>query len=355
MPDNLDLNTLVGERFTTLELTMGINKRQNEYGLLNGMGLFSEEGIPDRHVKIETRDQSLSIIPTSPVGTPAPADDDPDSRGVIQPIPTFRHAKKHTLLAESLQGVRAYGTDNEPEYVDVKMMEMLDKIQREHRQTKEFLRWGALKGNVYDADGSKLLYNVYDLMGETQHTIEATYRDPDSVDAIQDANDELLDYMEDNALGEVVTGVIKLCSPGYMEALAKNKAFREAFKAYQNDTSSINPNRQSARRPFEFKDVIYLRHRGKCSFKKKDGTTVTHQFIPDGEAIALPLGTTECFRTFFGPAEFLETVNTIGKEIYVKPKLMDLDMGIELHSFSHALNLVTKPRLVVKCTVAAAP
>ncbi len=354
MNGNLDLNSLVGERFSTLELTMGINKRQNEYGLLNGMKLFREEGIPDRHVKIETRDQALSIIPTSPVGTPAPADDTPDDRGVIPPIPTFRHARTHTLLAESMQGVRAFGTEDQPEVVDVKMMEKLDQIQREHRQTKEFNRWGALKGIVYNADGTRQLYNVYELMGETQHEIEAQYWDPDSVDAIQDANDELLDYMEDNALGEIVTGVIKFCSPGYLQAMTKNRDFREAFRAYQNDTSSINPNRQSARRPFEFKDVIYLRHRGKCSFRKKDGTTVTHTFIPDGEAIAVPLGTTECFRTFFGPAEFLETVNTIGQEIYVSPKVMDHNMGIELSSFSHQLNLVTKPRLVVKCTVAPA-
>ena len=58
---NLDLNSLVGERFSTLQLTMGINKRQNEYGLLNGLGLFGEEGIPEHFVKIETRNQTLSI------------------------------------------------------------------------------------------------------------------------------------------------------------------------------------------------------------------------------------------------------------------------------------------------------
>lgn len=348
---NLDLNSLVGERFTTLQLTMGINKRQNEYGLLNGMGLFTEHGITDRHVKIETRNQTLSIIPTSPVGTPAPADDDPDDRAVIPPIPTSRHAKKHTLLAESLQGVRAFGTEDMPDPVDLKVMEMLDKIQREHRQTKEFRRWSALKGRIYDVDGAKLLLDVYATMGETQKIIEWDLENDTATDPIQDGNDELLDYLEDEALGETITGVIKFCSPGYMAAMMKNKEFRDAFKYYANNTGSVDPNRQSARRPFEFKDVIYLRHRGSCSYKKKDGSVVKHTFITDGEAIAVPLGTTDTFKTFFGPAEFLETVNTVGQEIYVKPKVMDLDMGIELHSFSHALDLVTQPRLVVRCKV----
>lgn len=352
MPD-LDINSLIGERFSTLQLTMGINKRQNEYGLLNSMGLFSEDGITERFVKIETRNQTLSIIPTSPVGTPAPADDDPDGRAVIPPIPTFRHAKMHTLLAEDVQGVRQFGTEDMPEFIDAKMMQKLDKIQREHRQTKEFLRWSALKGIVYDADGSKALYNVYDLMGETQKTIEWDLDNANAVDPIQDGNDALLDYLEDEALGETITGVIKFCSPGYMTKMMHNKAFRDAYTYYANDTASVNPNRQSARRPFMFKDVTYLRHRGTCTYKKKDGTTVKHTFIPDGQAIAVPLGTYECFQTFFGPAEFMETVNTVGQEIYVKPEPMKLNMGIELHSFSHMLNLVTKPRLVVKCTVKA--
>lgn len=346
----LDMNSLIGERFSTLELSMAINKRQNEYGLLNSLGLFAEQGIPDRHVKIETRNQTLSIIPTSPVGTPAPADDDPDDRAVIPPIPTFRHAKMHTILAEDLQGVRMFGTDDMPEYPDMKMMEMLDKIQREHRQTKEFLRWQALKGNVYDVDGSKLLYNVYSLMGETQKEIDWDLSNNDAVDPILDGNNELLDYLEDEALGEMVTGVVKFCSPGYFDAMLKNKSFREAYKYFSEQPGEINPNRQMVRQ-FNYKGVTYIRHRGTATYKKKDGTTVKHTFIPANEAIAVPMGTYECFRTFFGPAEFLETVNTIGQEIYIKPDVMKLDMGIELHSFSHQLNLVTKPRLVVKCTI----
>lgn len=349
----LDLNTLVGERFSTLQLTMGINKRQNEYGLLNSMGLFGETGITERFVKIETRNQTLSIIPTSPVGTPAPADDDPDCREVLPPIPTFRHAKKHTLLAEELQGVREFGTEDMPEYPDRKMMEMLDKIQREHRQTKEYLRWGALKGDVYDVDGARKLYNVYDLMGETQKVIDVDLSNAAAVDPILDGNNELIDYMEDEALGETVTGVVEFCSPGYFDVMLKNPSFRDAFKYFSERSGEINPNRDLVRQ-FHYKGVTYVRHRGSASFKKKDGTIVKHTFIPDDEAIAVPMGTYECFLTFFGPAEFLETVNTVGQEIYVKPKIMDLDMGIELHSFSHQLNLVTKPRLVVRRRIKAA-
>jgi len=345
----MNIEAIVNERFTSLQLTQAIAKRTNEYGLLNSMGLFAEKGIPDRQVKIETKSGTLSIIPTSPIGTPAPAADSPDDRDV-RILPTFRHAKQHRLLAEELQGVRMFGSDDQMEVFDYKMLEKIDLIQREHRQTKEFLRWGALKGDVYDADGVRVLYNVYNLMGETQKIIEWDIENVAAVDPIQDGNDELLDYFETEALGETVTGVVKFCSPGYMKAMQKNKDFRDAYKYWANN-GEVNPNRQSLRRPFEFKDVIYVRHLGKCSFKKADGTVVTHTFIPDDESIAVPMGTMETFRTFFGPAEFAETVNTIGQEIYVKPSMMKLDMGVELHSFSYALNLVTKPRLVVRCKI----
>jgi len=344
----MDINAIVNERYTVVELTAAINNRQNEYGLLNSLGIFAEKGIPDRFVKIERREQTLHIIPTSPIGTPAPGDDDPDPAN-IRLLPTFRHAKKHTLLAESLQGVRKFGTDDQTEVFDEKVMEKLDKIQREHRQTKEFLRWGALKGNVYDADGVRVLYNVYDAMGETQKTIDEELGDPDTIDAISDANMALLDYLEDEAFGETITGIVKFCSEGYHEALLKNKDFREAYRYFEAQ-GGPNPNRELLRRPFNYKGVTYFRHRGQCSFKKSDGSIVTHRFIPENEAISVPLGTNETFESFFGPGEFMEAVNTIGEELYVKPDVMKLNMGLELHSFSYPLHLVKQPRLVVRNT-----
>ncbi|MFN3625187.1 MAG: major capsid protein [Hyphomicrobium sp.] len=344
----MEIDAIVNERYTVLELTAAITNRQNEYGLLNSLGLFAEKGIAERFVKIERREQTLHIIPTSPVGTPAPADDDPDPAN-IRILPTFRHAKKHSLLAEDLQGVRKFGTEDQLEVFDEKVMEKLDKIQREHRQTKEFLRWGALKGNVYDADGVKVLYNVYTEMGEVQKVIDWALGDAASVDAIADGNMALHDYLEDEALGEPISGVVMFCSEGYHNALMKNKDFREAYRYFES-RGGPNPNRELLRGPFTFKDVTYFRHRGKCSFKKSDGSIVTHQFIPTNEAIAVPLGTYETFESFFGPGEFMEAVNTIGQEIYVKPDVMKLNMGVELHSFSYPLHLVKKPRLVVRCT-----
>jgi len=43
-----------------------------------------------------------------------------------------------------------------------------------------------------------------------------------------------------------------------------------------------------------------------------------HKFVPTNEAIFFPEGTQNTFRTFVGPADFIETVNTIGLSLYSK-------------------------------------
>jgi len=354
----MQIRDLVDTHFSTTQLAEAIETIPNVYGLLStlsnpdGSPLWAEKGIKDRAVKIDIKAQGISIIQTSPLGTPAPAADQPDDRSVRM-LPTFRHAKMDAMLIEELRGVRSFGTDIDPEDANKIVFERYQKLLLEHRQTKEFLRFGALNGDVYDANGTSLLYNVYTLMEEQQKAIEWDLDNATAVDPIQEGNDELLDHMEQNALGEPVQGIIKICSPGYIKSMQQNKDFREAFKYFANQGSQINPNRQSLRRPFEFKDVIYLRHTGFCSFKKKDGSVITHKFLRDNEAIAIPLGTQNVFRTYFGPAEW-DAPGMDGVEMHAKLDPMKLDLGVEMHTFSYQLNTILKPRLVVRCKIKAA-
>lgn len=343
-----NVNPFDNERFSPVALTTAINKRDNEYNLLGQIGLFNGGGGLDTDVvKVETRNQRISIVETSPRGTPAPKSDTPDGRNV-RLLPTFRHARTHNVLASEVQGVRMFGSDNQMETVDHAVAKKLDKIHREHRQTMEFLRWGALKGDVYDADGVTVLYNSYSAMGEEQYEIEWDLTNANAVDPIQDGNDELLDYLETNALGESISGVVKFCSPGYMQAMQKNKDFREAFKYFEGQP---NPNRNGLRTPFYFKGATYIRHMGSCAFQAADGSTIKHTFIPDNEAIAVPTGTYDTFNSYYAPGEFLETVNTMGIPLYIKTDMMKHNIGMELTYYSYPLHLVTKPRLVVRCKI----
>ena len=62
--------------------------------------------------------------------------------------------------------------------------------------------------------------------------------------------------------------------------------------------------------------------------------------IPEGTGI---------FRTWFAPADFVETVNTIGLPRYAKQRVMDFDKGVQIHTQSNPLPICLKPRAVIRC------
>jgi len=333
-------------RFSIGPMSDAIMNTPNEYGLLNMMRLFQGRSISETTVKVDIKNKQLNIIPTSPRGAPA-VKDSSDSRS-MKTFPTFRHALGASLLADEFQNVRKFNSDGEHEVFEERLMEKLDDLGQKHRQTQEYLKWGALKGDVFDADGLTVLFNVYTEMGETQKSVDFKLGTT-TADPMQDGTDALLDHIELNANGEPVTGVLKICSPGYHTKLMKNEDFRKAYANYANMPGQPNPLRENLRDGFWHKGIWYVRHLGQVTFLAGDGTKTTHKFIPDNESIAIPLGTRDVFRSYWAPADYIETVNTLGQEIYAKTKIMDYDRGIEIETQSQCLHFVLKPRLVTRC------
>jgi hypothetical protein len=54
------------------------------------------------------------------------------------------------------------------------------------------------------------------------------------------------------------------------------------------------------------------------------------------------------FRTVYAPADYIETVNTIGLPRYAKQYPMPNDKGISLEMQMNALNYCTRPRVLIK-------
>lgn len=60
------------------------------------------------------------------------------------------------------------------------------------------------------------------------------------------------------------------------------------------------------------------------------------------------MGVTDLLITRYAPADYVETVNTIGLPFYAKQERLRLDKGVELEAQSNPLNLCTKPRAIIK-------
>ena len=108
--------------------------------------------------------------------------------------------------------------------------------------------------------------------------------------------------------------------------------------------------RSDMRAGFPFAGVTFEEYAGEASTADGNGGWVSKRFIDEGEAHAFPLGTIDSFATYFAPADFNETVNTLGQPIYAKQEPRRFDRGTDLHTQSNPLPICQRPGLLVKLT-----
>lgn len=332
---------LADPRYSVRNMTATIENIPNMYTLLADLGMFPEQGIPTTYVEIEAKRGTLNIIPTSQRGGPRPTVQR-DQRN-LRVLKTIFMALDDTLRPSDLQNLPAFGNPYGFDMFDRLLMERMDRIARAYRQTHEYMRWGALRGNVYDADGTTVLYNCYTEMGESQVSFDFLFG-ATGTNGPTDAVMAVRRYFEQNALGEPIQGMIFFCSAGFMDKLRNHPNYVKVWENQQTLATPIIEGMEA----FRSGNNLFIEHNGRATHLAADGTTVTHEFVPADEAIGVPVGTIETFRSYFAPAEMMSAVNLPGQSMYVSLKELDHDGGIEIHTQSAPLFVVQKPRLVVR-------
>ncbi|GHU08278.1 hypothetical protein AGMMS50225_06620 [Betaproteobacteria bacterium] len=244
------------------------------------------------------------------------------------------------LMPEEVQGIRAFGSETETEAIAGVIARHLETMCNKHAITLEHLRMGALKGIILDADGSTL-YDLFDEFDITPQTIAF-----DLATATTNVKAKCLTTLaavEDNLKGEFMSGVHCLCSPEFFSALTGHAKVEKAFENWQQGTILIN----DVRRGFTYAGITFEEYRGQAI----DPSGTTRRFIAAGEAHAFPLGTVDTFSTYFAPADFNETVNTLGQTLYAKQEPRKFDRGTDLHTQSNPLPMCHRPGVLVKLTL----
>jgi hypothetical protein len=249
------------------------------------------------------------------------------------------------VLADDVQNIFARAADDAAFDAVVDMVNRkLATMRRKHAITLEHLRMGALRGLILDSDGSTLL-NLYSEFGVTQKTIDFVLGTA-ATDVKAKAR-EVVGYMEDNLMGETMTGVHVFASPEWYEKFIGHDSVEEVYRYYDGNN---NPLRQDVRRGFPFHGLTVEEYRGSASYLQEDGTYGSRKFVPAGEAIAFPIGTADVFSSYFAPGDFIDTVNQLGEEIYARQEPVNMNRAIKLHTQSNPLPLNKRPQLVVKLT-----
>ena len=332
------LDVFRGNAFSVQEMTEAINIIPTQYGLINEMGLFKERGVSTTTISVERKNGVLNVLSATDRGGPGTQNIVGKRDMISIDIPNFTHTD--SIKAADVQDVRKFNTENELETVFDVVNERLAGMKAKHEIMLEYMKCGALQGKIQDGEGN-VLVNLFDKLGVTQKT-QAFEVSKDATD-IPSVLRKVKRMISKDLKGEVMTSVLCLCSGEWFDALTGHETVKEAYRAYQG----ASPLREDMSNDFVFQGIRFVEYEGTASNAK--GNLL--RFIPDKEAVFLPLGTRNVFETVFGPADYVEAVGTIGLPYYAKQELQRFDKGIDVQTQSNPLPICKRPDLLVKATL----
>ena len=330
------LNPFGTDAFNMVSMVQAINKLPNMYGRIMGMGLFKPKGVSTRTVLIDHKDGVINILDNMPVGSPGLKNTKGTRRTQSLVIPHF--PLDDTILAQEYDGIRAFGQENVNETLASIMNDHLQTLKNKHDQTLEWLMVGALKGIVYDSDASTVIYNFHKEF--LQNKKEVDFVLGTATTNIKAKCKEVLRHIETHLQGERMTGVRVLCDKDFMDSLTNHAKVIEAYERWEAGSFL----RQDDRKGFYFCGLTFEEYEG-TTFDK-DGTV--RKFFASKDCIAFPEGTTNTFNCYYAPADFMETVNTLGLPYYAKQEPRAFNRGIDIHTQSNPLPVVSRPELCVR-------
>ncbi len=327
------LDIFKNDAFSVVSLTKAINETPFVPSRIAELGLFSEEGITTTSVMIEKQGNALTLVPAGQRGAPAKPVHG-DKRQAI-PFPSVHLPQRASILADEVQNVRAFGSESDLDTVQNVVNKRLVKMRRNIDATLEYHRMGAIKGQVLDADGSGVLLDLFTQFGVSQQTTAMALGT--TTTKVRNKIVTAKRQIEVELGGLMYQSVRALCSADFFDALVGHADVAAAYDRWQNGEFF----RQDVRAGFYHGGVFWEEYRG---------TVGGVPFIASGEAYLIPEGVPELFVTHFAPADYMETVNTIGLPYYAKQEPLDMGKGIDLEAQSNPICICTRPRTVVKLT-----
>ena len=333
------LDIFNNDLFGVVSLTDAINKPVFQPGRIGSMGLFSVRSVNTLMVIVEEKAGQLVLVSPSPRGSPGQTLDKNKATGRPFVIPHFQI--DDAIYADEVQGVRAWGTENELETVQGKVAERMMIHRASHEVTLEYARVGAVIGVITYADGSTTdLFTEFGVSQDAEVDWDLDAASP-VAGVLRGRAAATVRLMSTNLGGLPFFGVKALVGDTFFDNLLAHVEVRNTF--LNNPTAaelrrSYVVNGQSFG-SFDFGGIDFENYRGAVG-----GTT----FINTDKAHFFPIGVPNLFRTYFAPADYIETVNTNGKMLYAKQFEMPNGKGINMEVQMNQLSICTRPKALLK-------
>ena len=323
------------DAFNVISLTNLINQEDYLPGRLGELGLFAEEGIPDLHVSVEEDSSVISLVASKPRGGPGTPFTDTKRKVRLLRVPHFPLTDRVT--ADEVQSVRRAGTVNEVETVQNLVNRRNVRMGRNLMATIEYHRVLAVTtGIVLDKDGTTLL-NLYDEFGvsaQSEVDFDLDNGSPAS-GAVRKVCNGVIRTIEDALGAAMYSGIMAICSSQFFDDLTAHKEVRETYQAQNAEQLRA----RVARRSLFYGGIMFEEYRGKV------GST---SYVADNKAHIFPVGVQDLFLTKFAPADYIETVNQMGRPLYAKQAVdAQFQKFVDLEVQSNWINICTKPRVLV--------
>jgi len=311
--------------------------------LLGRLGIFEEDGITTTTVAVEYGDGTLSLVDPTPRGGPGQTVAHTRRKIVTFNVPHFQ--RDDSVLADEVQSRRAFGATDQLETVMERVAKKIQRHKNDITFTLEHQRIGAISGKLTDSQGN-VYADIFQAFGVTEPSAISFALGTATTD-LRGKCTQVLDALSDALDMEVGTDtypVTAVCGAAFWNALITHE---KVVETYRNWEAAANL-RGDARVPFEFGGIRWVRYRTSAKARAAKGN---QPLIPDNTARFVVKGVPDLYITRFAPADYNETVNTVGESIYAKMWPRDDDKGYELQVQSNPISLCTKPRALIRATL----
>lgn len=328
------MDVFKADAFSMASMLKAIENVDYKPQLLGSLNLFEPNPIDTRVVTVESRDNVLSLIPTSPIGAP-PSQLSADKR-LVRNFNTVRIAKQSRIMADEVQGIRAYGSVTELEQVQAKVARRMQRLHDDVELTWEFHRLGAVQGILADANGDPI-FNYFTEFGVAQPAVvDFNFGTLAAGEVRPLIEGQIVRPMIRAAKGAITTTsrIVALVGDDFWDAFVNHDEVRQS---YLNWTAAESLRDATAFSTFRYAGVDWINYRG-----TDDNSTVA---IAADEAKFFPANAPGVFEVAWAPAEFMDAVNRPGVPVtpLVLPDPSGRDAFVDVEVYSYPLFICKRP------------
>ena len=335
-------NLFTPDLFTCAELSASVMRLPWVPSLLGQY--FSSEGVRTTSITIDLDEVGIKLVPDSRRGTVGgqPSQGGPRKTVTIKSAHLSRYDVIHP---EDVQDVRAFGT-TEPETVANRLARKQAALRRDLEATLEWHRVGAVKGQVLDADGSTVLFDSFQAFGKSKATKSIAFpategsTDGTGPNTVLRACMDICSMVDVAMGGNAYGGLAAICGADFFKYLTTGAGTRHAYEAWYANHAPMFGQDPFLSGAFDFGGIRWYRYH-----KAVGGNTL----VASNKAHVFPTGP-GVFKTFFAPADYMDTVNTDGQAFYSKMERMDFDKGFQLEVQCNPVTLCMFPEALVEVT-----